>query len=124
METILIDKLAMKIEAYKNCKAAGKPHADIWEEEIETELKKLPSGSGINNGVKLLWDKCQREKVVFSLGFHHMDDSGYYDGWTEHELTVTPSFLGGYVMKISGRDRNQIKDYLYEVFGSLFSISK
>ena len=43
-----------------------------------------------------------------------MNDDGYYDGWTDHILTVTPN-LGGYPdMKISGRDRNNIKEYLYD----------
>jgi hypothetical protein len=45
-----------------------------------------------------------------------MDDVGYYDGWTEHTLTVRPSLAFGIDLKFSGRNRNQIKDYLHEVF--------
>jgi hypothetical protein len=44
-----------------------------------------------------------------------MNDGGFYDGWTEHTVVVTPSFRG-INLRISGRDRNQIKEYLYETY--------
>jgi hypothetical protein len=47
-----------------------------------------------------------------------MNDVGYYDGWTEHTVTVTGSLTSGYKMTISGRDRNDIKEYLYETFSA------
>ena len=81
--------------------------------DLEDEL---PSGSGIDSGCKIDLDSSTSEKIVITFGFHHMNDGGYYDGWTEHKLTVKPSFLFGIDLKISGRDRNQIKDYLYDLF--------
>jgi hypothetical protein len=45
-----------------------------------------------------------------------MNDSGYYDGWTEHVVTVTPSFIGGFNIRVSGRNRNDIKGYIAESF--------
>jgi hypothetical protein len=44
-----------------------------------------------------------------------MNDTGYYDGWTEHTVTVTPSF-SGINIRVSGRNRNDIKDYIHETF--------
>ena len=44
-----------------------------------------------------------------------MDDAGFYDGWTGHTITITPSF-SGINLRISGPNRNDIKDYLYETF--------
>ena len=81
--------------------------------ELDDEL---PSGSGIDSGCKIDLDSSTSEKIVITFGFHHMNDGGFYDGWTEHKLTVKPSFLFGIDLKISGRDRNQIKDYLYDLF--------
>jgi hypothetical protein len=49
-----------------------------------------------------------------------MDDGGGYDGWTEHTITVTPSFRG-FDLTISGRDRNDIKDYLHQTFDHVLS---
>ena len=39
-----------------------------------------------------------------------------YDGWTNHTLTVRASLQFGIDLTISGRNRNQIKEYLYETF--------
>lgn len=58
---------------------------------------------------------------MFETSVHHMNPDGYYDGWTEHTVTVTPSFIGRFDLKVSGRDRNGIKDYIAEVFGSVLS---
>ncbi len=53
-----------------------------------------------------------------------MDENGYYCGWTEHNLIVTPSFKFGYDMRIPGKDKNQIKEYLYQIFGEVFTITE
>ena len=37
-------------------------------------------------------------------------------GWTEPTIVVTPTLSSGFNLKITGRDRNQIKDYLGELF--------
>ncbi len=53
---------------------------------------------------------------MFSTSFHHMNDGGMYDGWTEHAVTVKPSLAYGIVLKIGGRNRNDIKDRIHEEF--------
>jgi hypothetical protein len=45
-----------------------------------------------------------------------MNDGGYYDGWTEHTVILTASLTSGFDIKITGRDKNSIKDHLYETF--------
>lgn len=96
-----------------------------WQERHEEALgqimKTAPSGSGIDSGTKLLLEECKPDKLVFQMDFHHMfhvegDPGEYYDGWTEHKVTVQPCLSFGFQIDISGRDRNQIKDYLYDVF--------
>lgn len=76
----------------------------------------LPRGSGIDSGCKIDLDRCTAEKIVITFGYHHMDDNGFYDGWTEHTLTVRPSLQHGIDLRISGRDRNSAKEYLYDIF--------
>ena len=56
------------------------------------------------------------DKLVFYTSFHHMNDNGFYDGWTEHTVTVRPSLQFGFNMKISGQNRNEIKYHLHDVF--------
>jgi hypothetical protein len=84
-------------------------------ERIKEMVDALPSGSGIDCGTTLERDDCKPGKLVLSLSYHHMAESGMYDGWTEHKVIVTPSF-DGIDMRITGPNRNDIKDYLYEVY--------
>jgi hypothetical protein len=88
-------------------------HEDFANQLVEEHL---PSGSGFDSGTKLDWDASHAEKLVFTTAFHHMDENGYYDGWTEHTVTVTPSLAHGFHMRISGRNRNDIKEYIGDTF--------
>lgn len=87
--------------------------------DIEILLKEYvrryaPSGSGVDAGINLQ-EESKPQKLVFSCDFHHMDDQGVYDGWTAHNAIVTPTF-GGFDVRITGRDRNGVKDYLAGLF--------
>ena len=100
--------------AIENCIKTGNVE---WQEKhtdnLEWIVKQfLPSGSGIDCGTKLV--SADDKKIVLSLSYHHMNDNGYYDGWTEHKAIITPSFHG-IDIRITGRDRNGIKDYLSDV---------
>lgn len=77
--------------------------------------KELPSGSGIDAGCEIHLEKSRPERIVIAFGFHHMDEGGYYDGWTLHDLILTPDF-GGFKIKIGGPNKNFIKGYLYDLF--------
>ena len=79
-------------------------------------MQDAPSGSGIDCGTKL--DSASSpEKLIFFIEFHHMNEVGYYDGWTQHKLIITPSLVFYYDMKITGPNRNGIKEYLYDIYG-------
>lgn len=109
--------LASLVDARLRCLKTGNEWADKHEENILAICKnELPSGSGINCGTKIDLDKSTGDKLVFNMSFHHMNDGGYYDGWTEHVVTVKPSLQFDIELSISGRDRNQIKEYLYETY--------
>jgi hypothetical protein len=76
----------------------------------------MPSGSGVDNGTILDSDKSTAEKLVFSVDFHHMEGNGFYCGWTAHDVVVTPSLAHGFHLRITGRNTNDIKEYLYDVY--------
>ena len=116
MARYLYSEIAAAVEARRNCVASGnKEWFEHWTERIRELARLLPHGSGIDGGTLVDLDASHAEKLVLTTSFHHMNDGGYYDGWTDHVVTVTPSFRG-INLRISGRDRNQIKDYLYETF--------
>lgn len=89
---------------------------------LDAVMESAPSGSGIDNGTALIpWadmSKAMRksETIGFTFSFHHMDEHGFYDGWTDHKLYITPSFTSAFDMRITGPDRNYIKEYLYELY--------
>ena len=120
----LIEHIAGKLSALRNCEQSGNQE---WAAKHLASLRQLedllPSGSGFDSGSTLVRDAgaSWQERVVIATGFHHMDAGGSYDGWTEHTLTVTPSFIGGFNIKVSGRDRDGIKDYIAEAFSICLS---
>ena len=114
----LYRELASLVQARLNCIDSGNPD---WHSKHEHAIRTLvadhlPTGSGIDSGTTIDLDTSTGEKLVFDFSYHHMHDSGMYDGWTEHRAIVTPSLLSGFDIRITGRDRNQIKDYLHDVF--------
>lgn len=116
MKQTLIAKIANTVEAYKNCCKDHNDYADIHYETLKMiEKEHLPHGSGIDSGCEIDIDKSNGGKVIINTSFHHMDENGFYDGWTEHNVIVTPSFYGFHT-KVTGKDKNMIKDYLVDEF--------
>jgi hypothetical protein len=119
MNKTLISQIANTVGARLRCEASP-DHAE-WFKKHTAELKRierelLPHGSGIDNGTKIDLEESTKDKIVLTLNFHHMNETGCYDGWTSHKIVVVPSFIGGFTIKrITGRDRNNIKEYLSEV---------
>lgn len=114
--------LASTFEAYLNCvKTDNKEWQGKHWQVIEDILEALPHGSGIDRGVTFLSDKSTPTKLIFTFSFHFMDDHGHYDGWEDYTLTITPTF-GNFDMNIKGKNRRAIKDYFYDLFGSVFVV--
>ena len=78
----------------------------------------LPSGSGFDNGTHIITEGVKKgdEKIRIQANYHHMNDTGYYTGWTEHFVTVTPSLDGLLNISVSGRGKDGIKEYILLVF--------
>lgn len=81
----------------------------------------MPSGSGIDKGTGIDLDKSTPDRLVLTTAFHHMDDNGCYDGWTEHQIIVTPSLAFGMHLRVTGRNRRDIKDYLADIYRTALS---
>ncbi len=83
--------------------------------------KHMPSGAGVDLGTSLDWDNSTPHRLIFNMSFHHMNGYGDYDGWTEHQAKVVPSLLFGFDILITGRNRNDIKDYLGVLYSDALS---
>ena len=116
MPKTLVQELASAIQARKNCEESNNTVWNgKWAERIRELSKQLPHGSGIDGDCYVDQDASHADKLVIQTAFHHMDENGFYDGWTQHTVIVTPSF-NGINIRITGQNRNDIKDYLYETF--------
>jgi hypothetical protein len=122
MARYLYSELASTIDACKTC-AKDLPRMAEWYGKHKKNIlalvrEHMPSGSGFDCGTTIDYDDSHAEKLVFTTSFHHMNSDGYYCGWTEHTVTVTPSFIGGFNLRISGRNANNIKEYIHDAFSS------
>lgn len=101
-----------------NCENQGNAFSQVWADRLETVARDmLPAGSGFDSGTRVDLDASKPGRVVLNTAFHHMNPGGFYDGWTYHNIVLTPAF-GFPIVRITGRDRNGIKDYLAEVFAA------
>ena len=114
----LYQKLALTVGAYKHCCEVGNDELTKQHKETIEELVKehMPSGSGFDTGTVLNLDDSTDEELVFETNYHHMNDNGFYDVWTEHSVIVRPSLVHGFTLRITGRNKRGIKEYIHACF--------
>ena len=119
----LYQKLAQTFQAWLNCHDSGNNDWLARHEETIEELVKehMPSGSGFDSGTRFVFISSQPEKLVFSSAYHHMNENGYYDGWSEFDIIVTPSLTSGFDVRLRSkgpfpRKYADTKDYILETF--------
>ena len=115
MKTVA-SEIYLRLMAIESCKKSNNAEwLDKHTEKLIELEKRLPSGSGIDCGTKIDTRDLKANQFKLTLSFHHMDENGFYDGWTDHVITVRPSF-GGLDLTISGKNKNDIKEYLSDVY--------
>ena len=124
MKTTIIKKIASSFQAMLNCEeSCNVEWYEKHRDKIELLCKNyLPHGSGFDCGTRFDFDASNPNKLVFVTDFHHMDENGYYDGWSYAcKIVVVADFSDiGFNIKITGiRRKNRIYlDYWYNTFYS------
>ena len=114
--------IARRLDAYLNCQKASNTWAEKHKETIDNIMASAPSGYGIDSGTAFDDKLSKPDRLIFLTEYHHkyyrpqLDERGMYNGWTVHEIIVTPSLKFGFDIRVTGQDRNDIKDYLAEVY--------
>jgi len=116
--TTVIEEIANCVQAMKTCTPEWyDKHMDRIEQLTNNYL---PHGSGLDGTVEVVLEESKPDKIVIFAEYHHMDRYGYYDGWTEHKIIVRPTF-GSFDIRVTGRNRNDIKSYLGDLFAECLS---
>jgi hypothetical protein len=76
----------------------------------------LPSGSGLDGHIGIDYARSNDNRIVIDVEYHHMNEYGMYDGWTNHSIIIKPHFVWGFDLRVTGKDRNDIKEYLANLF--------
>lgn len=119
----LYQSIASKLQARLNCDKEGDHEWFVRHlENIESLVREhMPRGSGFDSGTTFDADASKPTRLVFNTSFHHMDEYGGYDGWTEHQVIVSADLLGLNV-RVTGQDRDGIKEDISELFYALADI--
>lgn len=97
----------------------AKNHEGSQEDEISQLIfEHLPSGSGIDTKVKLDYINSKVDKkLIFYFSYHFMNDTGFYVGWEDYTVKAYPTFTyPGFRLVIVGKNKDNIKEYFYELF--------
>ena len=119
------EELSGIIPAYRRCVADGN---EKWENRHGSILgwikdQFLPQGSGFNSGTFYDTERSNRDRLVFTTWFYHMNQWGMYTHCREYTVKVTPCFGPGdkFDVEVHGVGRgwqrdHAIMDYIGEVF--------
>ena len=118
---MIYKEIAKTIDARNRCHDKGNwewydKHSDRLE---MIEKNYLPSGSGFDNGTSIDWENSTDNEIVLVSAYHKMDENGFYDGWVDLIINVTPSLAFDIDIEIDGDfgdDVYQLEDYIYDVF--------
>ena len=90
-----------------------------WAEQLKSFEDMLPSGSGFDNGTKVNREKSTPNKIILDTAFHHMDQNGFYCGWSDLTVTINPSLLHEVEVKINFHGYKRAandKEFFYDTF--------
>lgn len=114
----LIEEISDVLEAYRTSleRAMGTGIATTHAEHLSAlAAEYLPSGSGFDRGTTIDLNNSRADRIVLHTAFHHTNDHGTYTGWTEHDVIVTPAFIG-VNLRVTGVDRRGIKGHISATF--------
>lgn len=127
MEQKLYVVLAQAVSTYSTYKNLAQQQ-EFGDNRLESELLAavanqimkyvetyMPVGGDIED-TRLVLAESTQNTLVFSCSFHHMNRNGFYDGYTYHKIKVMPSMLFEIDVRARGQNKNDVKDYLEEIF--------
>jgi len=100
----------------KIARVASQKDAMLKREEFVKLQELLPIGNGSDMGCVISKKKSTEKRIVIYTAYWHPKDSFETSQWTHHEIVITPSFEGEIKIRVTGKNVDNIKEYLEEVF--------
>ena len=98
---------------------------DDFDDEQSHYLESLlPSGSGIDSGMKIDIEKSNRNEITLTGDYHYMDDNGFYAGWFGFSVVIASDLAHGPHVKdfsITYNNTELDKEWIVEFFGDYLS---
>ena len=95
----------------KIARVASQKDAILKRQEFVMLQELLPIGNGIDKGCVISLKSTKKRIVIDTAYWHEL-----LQEWTEHQIVVTPSFEGEINIRVTGKNVDNIKEYLNEVF--------
>lgn len=114
--------LSYSISGYKAAVQFNNPE---WQERHLQEIRELenrflPSVDGFDSGCSVDLKKSTDERIEIVTHFHHLNPLGFFDGWSDYRVIVTPSLLFGFKLEVEGQNdgpKDTIKEKMSESLG-------
>ena len=111
----LYQKIIQTTKALESCEEKGM--IDAYDNHYKTlqniHKNYLPSGSGFDGEMNI--ESATDSKLIIRFDWHILNDNGYYDGWLDLLLIMTPNLSNNFDMKIkwytNGNDKRKVEKY-------------
>jgi hypothetical protein len=124
----LYQEIATALAARENCLQSGNQDwLENWERKLKAiETYCLPSGSGFDSGEKLDLEASKPDRIIINGSYHVMNKNGFYDGYADYQIIITPSFVHGFELRLIGSSKwprrkayDGLKDYITETYAEV-----
>lgn len=118
MATINLRDLANLVTIYSICKDRDIDEMDKCHRSISTMIATLRGSRGIINSILFNLENSSPDMLLFSVFICWPGEQNMI----EHTVKIRPSFTEGFLLTISGRNRNEVKTYLVDIFHEIFYV--
>ena len=83
-------------------KTVNEEYQKQLEDKLDILTNYLPSGSGFDDGSVVDVNKSNNNKIIIHSAYHHLDNNGFYDGWSNFSIIIKPDLMFGFTLTLIG----------------------
>ena len=109
--------IARAIGAYQRCSKESNPWENFWYERLKAYERSL-YGAGIED-ILIGTAMSKSDSLIVVTGrYHALSENGFYDGYYDFTVKITPSLATGCCIRVTGNmgKYNDAKDFIFDMF--------